>query len=508
MTSVTTTPPTPVVAFITDNGHGMGHITRLYAIARRARGRFTPVFITMSEGYPVLAADGIPREYLPSKDKLGVAQFEWVDAMAPWILDGLAATAAAAVVVDHVAAPKLAAPLQPVIGDTTLVWSRRGMWKPGRNLGNANEGPGVFDSIVEPLDVTSPLDRGASASHRARVTAVPPITLVHPSEYLDRDEARDALGLERDSLAILMQVTGPDAERIEGMIGRVAGILQDRGSTAPIQLFAPIHVLHDDNLEPSRPVAEGVTTVRRRVYPMARYLQAFDGVISTTGYNSFHEVLQSGVPGLFVPRDSDTLDDQPARSRVPELIGAGLHAERLGDPDVPDKLTRLLDPVLAAGSRAASRTLFKRDGAAAFADHLVALLDRRPDDPQPPGSLRPGRPVLSAFLPGLSLVSALHVDDATLEELCRVLEDRVPSERRHTVFVLVNGGDGRSLRRVGVAQVRVMGPDEWASLDTVQDYEAYLARRAEVLDACLGPVRAVATTSPDWIDELATWEWD
>lgn len=498
-------PDTPTVVFVTDNGHGMGHITRLFAIARRANGRFTPAFITMSEGFPVLAEEGIACEYLPSKDKLGVTQSEWVHVMSPFIAAGIDMVDARAIVVDHVAAPKVVRPMRQALEGRQLVWSRRGMWKPGRNLGNAVEGAETFDSIVEPLDVTSPFDRGASARFRDKVTTVPPITLVRPSEYLDRDDARRELGLDADSLAILMQVTGPDAQRIESMIGAVVDLLEDNGRARPVQLFAPIHVLADRAVEPVRPVRDGVTTVRRRVYPLARHLQAFDGVITTAGYNSFHEVLQSGVPGLFIPRDSDTLDDQPARARVPEMIGAGLHADDMDDPHLAQKISRLLDPVTAAGSRAAAATLFEHDGAQAFADHVLDLLMHASREPAPV-KLRPGRPPLRKFMPDVRLVKALNASPEELAELATSLDASLPDHRRTATFVLTCGTDGGVLRSIGVSQVRLMGPDEWQSIGSTVTHEAYLTTRAATLEACLVPAATISTNSDGWIRDVDSWK--
>ena len=76
---------------------------------------------------------------------------------------------------------------------------------------------------------------------------------------------------------------------------------------------------------------EGVVRIRD-TYPMARYLRAFDLTVAAAGYNAFHELLHLGVPTLFVPMPRE-LDDQGARARWAQRMGAGLAVE---GPDAPD----------------------------------------------------------------------------------------------------------------------------------------------------------------------------
>src|SRR5690606_27779601 len=49
------------------------------------------------------------------------------------------------------------------------------------------------------------------------------------------------------------------------------------------------------------------------VYPLARYMRAFDVFVGAAGYNTCCEVLQSGVPSLFVP-NTQVSDDQTRRA--------------------------------------------------------------------------------------------------------------------------------------------------------------------------------------------------
>src|SRR6185312_6136813 len=51
--------------FVTSNGVGLGHLTRLLAIARRLPEETEPVFATMSQAFGVVEGFGYPVEYIP-----------------------------------------------------------------------------------------------------------------------------------------------------------------------------------------------------------------------------------------------------------------------------------------------------------------------------------------------------------------------------------------------------------------------------------------------------------
>ncbi len=50
------------------------------------------------------------------------------------------------------------------------------------------------------------------------------------------------------------------------------------------------------------------------VYPLSRYLRAFDAAVVAAGYNSYHEMVMAGVPAAYVPNLATTTDDQLARA--------------------------------------------------------------------------------------------------------------------------------------------------------------------------------------------------
>lgn len=59
----------------------------------------------------------------------------------------------------------------------------------------------------------------------------------------------------------------------------------------------------------------------RSIYPVAKYAEAFDLLITTAGYNGFHESVLGPIPTLFVPNEADEMDHQLLRARYAEVAG-------------------------------------------------------------------------------------------------------------------------------------------------------------------------------------------
>lgn len=358
----------PRVLFFSDNGHGLGHLTRLSAVAKQARGRFQPVFLTMSLGYPLLRAAGFPVEYFPSYSELGLTKREWSPLLAARTAEVLQATEARVIVVDHVMPPDSFRRLKQAASGVRIVWCRRGLWRAGRNADYLRMVED-FHAVVEPGDLASPIDRGLTVLQRHAVKKVSPVVSVQPEEYVDRETARRALGIPLEGRAILLQLSDSNRGRVTEQISSIRKVLTTVAGDERIHLFAPVHPLHrvaDDRQD------DGV--LRAPVYPVARFFNAFDGAISLAGYNSFHELIVSGLPVVFVPRDTDSLDDQERRARFADLCGRGFWIESFDDPSFADVVRRMLRPEEKRAAAEISRALGRMTGAEEFADFIAELI--------------------------------------------------------------------------------------------------------------------------------------
>lgn len=353
----------PVVLFFTDNGVGLGHVTRLQAIARRLGDDVQPMFLTMSESHSVVSEAGFPVEYFPSARKLGFEKKLWAPMLERRLRRLINRVQPAVLVVDHVSPSHAFASIKNTFPNLTMVWSRRGLWQRGRNR-PAIKIAEAFDVVLEPSDVAAALDIGATVG-AGQARTVRPITLISREELVDREAAREFLGLG-EGKAALVQLADDDPNRLHEMIAHVRDHLHSLGVT---EIFAPLHVLHAGNLRP----VDGVTM--RPIYPASRYLNAFDLAVSACGYNSYHELVMASIPTVFVAKDHKGLDDQPRRASFAEIGGIGWWSTSIHDPQFRGQLAQALRPERAARARAAARAIYPGNGAvdAAEAVRTMAL---------------------------------------------------------------------------------------------------------------------------------------
>jgi UDP:flavonoid glycosyltransferase YjiC (YdhE family) len=346
--SATSSVEGPTVLFISSNGTGMGHLTRLMAMARRRAPGTRAVFASLSQAVPVVAAEGFDWEYLPSREVLGIGARRWNLHMAHRFAEILDRERPDVVVFDGTYpydALLTAARARPSV---RLVWSRRGMWRQ-RASGSQLALSRHFDLIIEPGELAAEEDRGATVG-RTDAYRVAPITLLSEDDLLPREEAAHALGLAPDRPAVLVSLG--------------AGNLRDHGADLDVILDRlaeepdlQIVVTRAAISERLAPVSDRVHAVS--VYPVSRYLRAIDFAVAAVGYNSFHEFVGFAVPTLFVPNPAMPLDDQPARSRWAQRAGAAVDVPDVTVEAVDAAVTLLADPArreaLARTCRAASR---------------------------------------------------------------------------------------------------------------------------------------------------------
>ena len=351
------------VLLVSSNGVGMGHLTRLLAIARRLPPPIEPVFVTMSQAMHVVSTFGYLAEYLPYHQYLGCDVGRWNKFLAQELRELIGFYDARVVVFDS------NCPFQGVIDaadacrQAWFVWCRRGMWQAGvgaKFLAREKH----FDFVIEPRDLADAFDVGLTPLQRERARLVAPIRLLDDHEWLPRDTARAELGLEPDQPAILVQLgSGNNFD-----YGALRRLLVERLATRPgLQMVMAEWLMAERSLGPE----QGVAVLRR--FPLSRYIRAFDASIGAVGYNSFHEAIHAGLPSIFVPNESPQQDDQLARARFAERRGLG-YCVRTGEPyRLLETLDRLLDPDEQARIRATAQG-FRRENGAVEAAQLLAEL--------------------------------------------------------------------------------------------------------------------------------------
>jgi Glycosyltransferase family 28 C-terminal domain len=301
------------ILFVTSNGVGMGHLTRMLAVARRCPQPLEPVFLTLSQAIKIVREQGFLVEYLPFHTLLGCDIQQWNRCLREEINELIAFYDPPVLVFDgHV-------PYQGLIDslrdnpDLLSVWCRRGMWQPGRGA-DAIARERHFDAVVEPHDLADRFDRGLTVQSRSRTRVVDPIRLLDEEDLLAQDEAREALGIDSSRPAVLLQLGAGNNYDYATLRRSAIGLLRERHD-------ADVRVAEWPITEQPIELPDGVRSVQE--FPLSRYLRAFDLVISAVGYNSFHELLLAGVPAIFVPNEHPQQDDQLARAQFAERQGLG-----------------------------------------------------------------------------------------------------------------------------------------------------------------------------------------
>lgn len=319
----------PVVLFVSSNGAGMGHLTRLLAYANCLDGRAQAYFHSLSQAVPIVGDYGYPYEYTPSAKGSGMPVAVWNSVFTRRMADTLRRIRPDAVVFDGTWPYVGIKDLREAFPKVRWIWSRRGMWREGK-AGDQIAKSAWFDAVVEPGDFSFPYDKGATAG--AVSTRVGPVTMVGRSDLLSEKDARLRLGLsEQDRWALLSLGAGNvnDTQSVLQTFVTTLAELGVRCATAVPEI--------------SLRVGEQTPLQSVSVYPLAPLYPAFDLVVSASGYNSFHELLRLGVPTLFVPNEATSLDDQQRRAQYAADQGWAHTTASLDPLHLHSLLAELLD---------------------------------------------------------------------------------------------------------------------------------------------------------------------
>jgi UDP:flavonoid glycosyltransferase YjiC (YdhE family) len=291
------------VTLVTSNGWGLGHLSRQLAIALAMGDRAEVSMFSFSRGLPLAEQFGIKSEFCPSHNSSWVPRQRWNEYVERRFVAFLTEIDSEVVLFDGVAPyPGI---INALIGFPAISagWLRRGMWLRDRTevqLAKAS----AFDFVIEPGDIASSADTGPTASLDS--IRVPPVSLLEVVPMLDRDEAAAALGLNPERPSVLFGIgSGQPGDAADArQVAREQALRHSDWQVGTVS--SPLSTNVGANPGGGVPI--------RGVYPLMRYLTAFDAAISAAGYNSVHELIPAGVPSLFVPKSASQTDDQIARA--------------------------------------------------------------------------------------------------------------------------------------------------------------------------------------------------
>jgi len=338
------------VALYAVNGLGLGHLTRLMGLGRALR-RLSPgceiLLLTSSEASHLAFREGFACLKVPSRAAARTAgwrrdTFLRVAQSAVW--NALSTFDPHLLVVDTFPTGSLGE-LSPV-----LRWGCRKAFvlraqKPEKAGAPAmQEALRCFDLVLiphRPGEDARPDEVPTPPSVPAIWTG--PMTLRDTGEVLEREQARELLGLPREGSCGLVSLGGggdPDIAAARSLLRRAlqAPILAPGGEAVRwFECAGPLESPAPPAPPSGEPAGEAVS-VLRGVHPQMIYARAFDGALTAAGYNTTHENQTCGLPTVLWPFPRD-VDDQHARARFLGERGRALVFEP--DANTPDEPGRV-----------------------------------------------------------------------------------------------------------------------------------------------------------------------
>lgn len=300
--------PAGTVLSVSTNGVGMGHLTRQMAIARHLPPDLTPVFLGFSQSIATVRQFGWVSEYLPYHTGPKLNKAYWNDHLSRALISACAFHQARALVLDANVPFQAFELLRQARPDLPMIWVRRAMWGPGRDL-IALDRAGIFDTVIEPGEIAGAYDSGPTTDVQGAVTPVGPIRLLQRREQMERYAACAEIGIDPDGLNVLLLPGGMNNFDANALWRAVAETLaQWPEATVVVGKWAITETDFD------WPAGFEI----RKGFPFARWFNAFDFAVSAAGYNSFAELVTSGLPTVFVPNENPLMDRQDLRARYAE----------------------------------------------------------------------------------------------------------------------------------------------------------------------------------------------
>lgn len=291
------------IIFLSINGSGLGHVTRCVAYARRINSAAGIIIFSLASAIEFIEKFNFRGEYFVSPFWSYNSSYDWNCELA--VRFGM--------ILEHIR-PKVIVfdgtwPFQGFLaacnahrGSPKLVWSNRGLLK--QEYQTANADTSFFNLVIRPGELGTPSSDTTNFTGGRHLT-VPPVTLFSDFELLPHDDARRELGFPLGKKVALFSLGPGNLKDVSKVGTRLIQRFQAEGFSIA-WACAPISV-HDVELPATvQPIS---------IYPLARYLQAFDLFVGAAGYNTCCEVAQAQIPSLIVP-NTLLADDQAARARL------------------------------------------------------------------------------------------------------------------------------------------------------------------------------------------------
>lgn len=349
----------PRVIFVSSNGAGLGHLTRLSAVDKAIDAE--SMFYTMSSAYKMLGKKNHEIVYFPSHGDLKMRGSDWNPLMQAHFTAVVRGYKPDLIVFDgtYVYRGVIAASKELKI---PLVWMQRGCWKDevDKQSVQRHNAQKFAKSVLIPGDYGCEeiVDVGPGLTPEY----LPPITLVEKSQLLTRENARKLLHLPLDKKLFLIQLGAGNINDISNIRSKALTFVKTLGDD-----WEPVLVQN-----PLSQDSEESNSYSIQAYPLSLYYNAFDAGAFAAGYNTVQESIELQLPAVFVPNPHTKTDDQERRANTIAKQGLGFVA---GDEaQLQNAIHELSKMSTRESIRAAQALLKKPSGATAAAKTIHNLL--------------------------------------------------------------------------------------------------------------------------------------
>ncbi|WP_125887900.1 hypothetical protein [Pseudomonas luteola] len=297
-------PKRNVYLFLPINGAGLGHLTRLLAIARSLkvlRPDAEIVFFTTSIGVPLVHRAGFVCHHVIPSALLKKSSLSWNRIFLNALVDVIKLHRPSSLVFDG-SMPYLG--LQKVMksfGSIKYVWVKRGLYKEGTDLKKIDKATRLFDIILSPGEV---YDDPALAKCSAKFNYIAPISLISKEDLLDFDVSINLLRLSRARPRAYVQLGAGNINGIKDLQEKIVNCLRSRGIQVVLGQ-SPISISSSPETNADLVITD---------YPNSKYFSAFDFAVLASGYNSVCEAVMLDLPAIFFPNVATGADDQVKRA--------------------------------------------------------------------------------------------------------------------------------------------------------------------------------------------------
>ena len=135
-----------------------------------------------------------------------------------------------------------------------------------------------------------------------------------------------------------------------------------------------VYTILGESLIGKSEIAKGERVRVLRDYPNSLHFKDFDFAVMASGYNSFHEALEAGLPTILYPNMKTGRDDQLARAKAGEEAGCMVVLKERTREKVQIAIDRMLDKEVRSLMRYRCEALRRKNGADQVSDWISEQL--------------------------------------------------------------------------------------------------------------------------------------